>query len=494
MKNLMRAAVSLGALTLVASGTVRGQENIMPFMRSLPQRQELNPAMTDTRLATWFQLPGVAGVAINAENTGFDWSDMFMRGADDSLHLDFGRLHDRMREINLTSVSIDIPLMAYGRRLGKSHYFSAMMYDKTRSEVIFHRSLTNLRRGNWDFDNFRPIDQEVSDVFIRTMNYLEVAFGYSNDALFGGKLKIGGRVKFLAGVAAAQSDDLHIRFNTVRESDRYRVEMHSGGSVKTSVPFTVRLDSAGYVDKLDFSDTRIGDFSPFRNRGLAFDVGATFTPNDTWSFGLSFVDVGFIKWHSGCHKFMAASGVVMRGVDMDSDIKNGINGHEDQVSDYWEALKDSLLRFTDVTNERIEYKTRMTSRMIATAEFNVPGLQWLSVGGSVATKFVNNRAFTRGGVAASIHWKKWFSLMGSLAINPGVHVTPGIGLSLQSRAFQFYAIADRFPHNLESSSGAALAFGFNFFVGTKRRQRAESAKQAFLERMAGEYESVSGEM
>ncbi len=465
MKSMKLGIMALG---LFATMTALAQENITPMMRTLPQRIELNPAMTPTYADKFLQLPGISGFNINVENTGFAWGDLFTWGVDDSMHFDLGNLHDAMRNINLTSVNLDIPLVGFGTKIRDNHFVSVTIANKTRSEITFKRSLTNLRYGNWDFDNDKPVNQDISDIFIRVMNYMELALGYSNDKLIDGRLKLGGRLKLLAGVAAAQSDDLKVNFKTVREDDRYRVEMHSSGSIKTSIPFTVELDSAGYVDDISFSDATLSDFSPFRNRGLAFDAGATFKLNDQWNFGLSFVDVGFIKWHNECHQFSAASGTVLCGVDTNSGIKDGITGSHERTEDYWDALKDSLLRFTDVSHNNINYHTRMSPRMIASAEFNFPQLDWLSLGSVFTTKFVNHRAYTRGSISAHIH-KKWFSLIGSLALNPGAHLTPGIGLTLQSKVFQFYVIADRFPHNLESSSGAALSWGVNFFPGNRKK-------------------------
>ncbi len=474
MQHIMKTTkISTLTLGLLASTMVsHAQENITPMMRTLPQRIELNAAMSPTYADKFLQLPIIAGQSVSAENTGFAWGDLYTWGADDSMHLDLGNLHDNMRRINLTSVGVDIPFFGFGTKIRDNHFISVVISNKTRGDVIFHRSLTNLRYGNWDYDNDKPVDQDISNIFIRVMNYMEMALGYSNDKLVDGRLKLGGRIKLLAGVAAVQSDDLKVNFKTEREDDRYRVEMHSSGSIKTSIPFTVKLDSAGYVDNLDFSDADLGDFSPFRNKGLAFDAGATFKLNDMWNFGLSFVDLGFIKWHNECHQFSTASGTVMRGVDSNDNIKDGITGSHEAQENYWDALKDSLLRFTDVTYKKINYRTRMTPRMIAMAEYNLPHLDWLSFGSVVSTKFVNGRAYSRGSVSAHLH-KKWFSLIGSLAINPGAHISPGIGLTLQSKVFQFFIMADRFPHNLESSSGAAVSWGINFFPGNRKKRQVE---------------------
>lgn len=466
--------VALGSMAMATLPPAVAQENIVPMMRELPQRMELNPAMHSEHGHKFLRVPVLGGFETSVENSGFAYGDLFSWGIDDSLHFDLGRLHDNMRERNLTSVNVDIPLLGFGWKMGESHYGSIVISNKTRSELAFDKSLTKLRHGNWDYDNDCPVDQEVSDIFFRAVNYMEVALGYSNETILDGKVRIGGRMKLLAGVASVQSDDLEVDFKTIREQDRYRVEISSKGSLVTSMPLEVTLDEDGYVDNVEFDDESC-DYDAFGNPGIAFDLGVTVSPNDYWTFGLSAIDLGFIKWRTDCHKFKAGASVTMRGVDMSNDIKGGMTGTYNYNNEYWDALSDSIWKFTDLTLEDVGYKTRLSSRLIASAEFKMPSAQWLSFGSVVSTKFADGQAYTRGSVSARLHPARWFSLVGSMALNPGARLSPGVGLSLQSKCFQFFIIADRCTAKISTSTGAAVAWGINFFPGNRKRLKALAA-------------------
>lgn len=165
----------------------------------------------------------------------------------------------------------------------------------------------------------------------------------------------------------------------------------------------------------------------------------------------------------------------MRGADVSGGIKDGVTGSTDNSTDYWKALSDSLWKFTDVTHEDTKFKTRLTSRLMATAEFPMPMVQWLRFGSVVSTKFAGGQAYTRGSVSAHIHPARWFSLVGSVALNPGARISPGVGVSLQSKVFQFFVVADRCTVDLSESYGAAVSWGINFFPGNRKRLKALAA-------------------
>lgn len=465
--------MALGFFASAILSPAMAQENIIPMMHELPQRTEFNPSTNSEHGEKFLQVPGLGGMSVSLENSGFTYGDLFSWGADDSLHFDLGRLHDNMRERNLTSANLDIPLFGFGWKMGDNHFASIVISNKTRSELEFDKSLTKLRYGNWDYDNDCPVDQDVSDIFFRAMNYFEIALGYSNSKLIDGKLRIGGRVKLLAGLASVQTDDLAVDFKTVREEDRYRVEIKTRGSVVGSFPLKISVDEDGYVDEVEASDD--ASDCAFVDPGIAFDLGLSFSPTDNWTFGLSAIDVGFIKWHDNCHKFNAGANVTMRGADVSGGIKDGVTGSTDNSTDYWKVLSDSLWKFTDVTHEDTKFKTRLTSRLMATAEFQMPMVQWLRFGSVVSTKFAGGQAYTRGSVSARIHPARWFSLVGSVALNPGARISPGVGVSLQSKVFQFFLVADRCTVDLSESYGAAVSWGINFFPGNRKRLKALAA-------------------
>ena len=460
------------AAMIAISAPVVAQENIAPHLEQLPQRMQYNPAMTADNMK-YFTVPIVSGgFNVSAENTAFRYEDMFTRGHDDTLRLDFGRLHDRMRKTNYASVSANIPIFEFGRRTHSClGYMSFALSNKTMIETKYDRNFTLLWRGNWDYDKDEPINHRISNIFVRGMNYMELSGGYSHRIPSIG-LRMGVRVKLLAGIVSVLSDDLTIDFQTRRESDRYSVVMRSSGSIKTSLPMDVEIGEDGYVSKVSL-DADEWKLEPMKNRGVAFDLGGTMDISEKLKVGLAFVDFGFINWNDGCHRFEAGTSCTFRGIDISADMKTGMTEDGIDGAIYWKTMKDSLMRFRDVSHTTHKYKTRLSSRMIATADLFL--MDWLQVGGTVATKFVGGQAFTRGGATAVVHGGSWLSFAATAAINPGWKVSPGAGLVLTGGPVQGYVIVDRFPRRLSEAQGASLTFGINFVLGRKKYSLIEDA-------------------
>ena len=111
--------MALGFFASAILSPAMAQENIIPMMHELPQRTEFNPSTNSEHGEKFLQVPGLGGMSVSLENSGFTYGDLFSWGADDSLHFDLGRLHDNMRERNLTSVNLDIPLFGFGWKNGR---------------------------------------------------------------------------------------------------------------------------------------------------------------------------------------------------------------------------------------------------------------------------------------------------------------------------------------------------------------------------------------
>ncbi len=461
-----RISLTLGLAAIITSSAL-AQENIAPHVEELPQRINFNAALQPDNNVFFAVTPAIN---LGVENTGFCFDDLFVSGDDDSLRLDLNRLASKMKKTNFTSADLDLQILAFGIRLRQSQsYLSFFVGNKTMIESKFDRNITDIWKGNWDFDNNQPIQHHISNMFVRGVNYMEFAAGYSQKfpSL---RMTFGLRAKFLAGVFAVLSDDLAIDFDTYRESDRYAIHMNTSGSIKTSLPVSVKLDEDGYVDELSMDDLSFSDANPAKNKGIAFDLGGTWQVFDQLKVGLSLVDVGFIKWNDGCNRFDASTSFTYHGVDISEDMKTSATNEdyakEDDADSYWSSIKDSLLRIRQVSHSNTGFKTRLSSRLIATADYQP--FKWLTAGATVATKFVDGQAFTRGSITALLKAPKVVTFAATFAVNPGFRPSPGLGLVLSGGPFQMYVIADRIMSNIRTSTGTSLSAGINFNLGRKK--------------------------
>lgn len=457
-------ATAIIALVVIQS---KGQESVIPFLKELPQRVTFNPAFHNDSKA-FFVLPGLGGFSVGLENTGFTWDDMFTKINGDSIRFDPSRLASRMKDYSLTAADLDIPLAAFGAKTDIG-YFTIGLTNKTRADVIIPKSLTNIRKGNWDFDNDTPINHSASDLYVRAMNYMELALGMSKGYL-NDHLHFGFRVKLLAGLASAMSDDLKINMNTIRESDRYRIEVETSGSIKASAPMEVTLNKNGYVDDIEMGDFDTKNIHIMDNRGIAFDLGGTINMiNNRLVLGLAATDIGFIKWYDNAHNFVANNHFVYRGVDISSDIKESESDDTGNMA-YWESLCDSLKRFKDMTHNEGEFKTRLSSNVRATAELRLT--DWLSAGGLVGAKFVMKHSYPMAAVNTQLRAGRWLAWSLSGTLNHGARMSLGSGLVLTGGAVQTYIIADRIPFSLAETKGFHFSWGINFLIGRNKSKQA----------------------
>jgi len=125
---------------------------------------------------------------------------------------------------------------------------------------------------------------EVLDAQAEASSFIEVALRYQTPDL-GNGLRFGGSLKILGGQAQGAFLDAEGRTRNVSASDTFLVEA-SG-----------RVQSSGFA--AFGSDTTIAIEQLLRkpnNLGLGLDLGLHYQLDDTWSFGLSVLDVGFVRW------------------------------------------------------------------------------------------------------------------------------------------------------------------------------------------------------
>lgn len=465
----MKKIIAIATIAFLATYSY-AQESVTPFLKELPQRTAFNPAFAPES-EIYFIVPGLGGFSAGLENTGFTWNDMFTKINGDSIRFDPNRLASRMKDFSLTAADVDIPLAAFGART-EIGYFTIGLTNKTRADIIIPKSLTDIRKGNWDMDNDCPIDHSASDLYARAMNYMELGLGMSK-SYFNDHVNFGFKIKLLAGLASAMSDDLKVDMKTIREKDRYRIEIDTKGSIKASAPMEVTINENGYVDdiEMDFSRENIHMMD---NRGIAFDLGGTINLwDDRLVVGVAATDFGFIKWHDNAHSFIANNHFVFRGVDISPDIKEAEADDVDKDSKrpYWESLCDSLKRFKDMTHEEKVFKTRLSSNARVTADLRIT--DWWSVGGLFSTKMVMKHTYPMAAVNTQLRAGRWLAWSLSGTLNHGARMSMGSGLVLTAGAFQTYFIADRIAFSLAETKGFHFSWGINFLLGRNNGNQTE---------------------
>lgn len=451
------------------------QEHIVLMLDELPQSHSLNPAKAPIG-GGYLTMPGLGGISVGFENTGFSLDDMYEQGADDSLRLNIDRLAEKMSSYNLTALNLDVPVLSTGFTVGKN-FFSIDISNKTRFDLVFPSSVLDIRYGNYDYANERPTTMSFSDIYLRTYNYFEYAFGYSRQ--IGDRLRIGGRFKLLAGNFSLYAEDMSLTVDTKKDKSAYSLEISAQGDFKVAAPLEVSNDKEGYVEEVEFDDDNIS-INPMSNSGVAFDLGATLKVNDQITLGLSVLDMGFISWKENTHAFVSDKSFTFSGVDISGVVKDEPGNKIDDT--YWEQIEDSLTQLADVKYQSGNFKTTLSAQVIANVAYRP--FKWLLAGGVVSGKIINKRLYARVSANATLRARNWLAFIMSVSADPGNAISVGEGLVLTAPGFQFYVVADRIPMSLRYSRSGQIRFGFNFPIG--RRKALKSMEGAVADMIATE--------
>ena len=460
-----RKILSFLAVVLVSLSAV-AQENMVPLMRELPQRAAFNPAMRHDGRGYFSAFFMLGGFSMGVSNSGFRYTDMFSRSSDDSLHFDLDKLAANIREINLATLDVGLPLLELGLPCGPFEgYLTVGAGVKMRADATFHKNLLDFRKGNYDFEEDAIRQCRVTDLFLRGEVYEEFYGGYSR--MIGERVRVGARIKLLAGLMSVYADNMSLELETeTDEAGRSSLKLTNRGHLQVSAPLEVSRDDDGYVDGLSLKDDlRLKDFNVFKNRGLAFDVGAEVTFADSMRIGLAVTDMGYIRWRNNPNQFDVKNSRRFYGVDVSDEVRAVQKGEslDEEGNSYWDNLRDSVESMGHMVADTSDFKTSMSARLLLTGEF--PVRRWLTIGATFSGEFVNRRYYTHTSVAGIFRAPKVLSSIVSFSLNPGVRPSLGAGVVLRGGPFQYYLLAERIPLKMSTATGVHLRTGVNFVLG-----------------------------
>jgi hypothetical protein len=108
----------MGLMSLTWLPASAQSDLVLPLLRYVPQRDRINPAyVNDSRL--FLGLPLLSSNNINL-SMPFAYSDLFVKGDDDSLHMDFAGLADQLGKGNLVALNADLDLLAFNFRIRRT--------------------------------------------------------------------------------------------------------------------------------------------------------------------------------------------------------------------------------------------------------------------------------------------------------------------------------------------------------------------------------------
>lgn len=442
---------------------VSAQDNTLYQMRGIPQSLDYNPAhQPDCNV--YVNLPAISSIQASVNNNGFAWSDFIHPGSgnmSDSLILDFDNLASELNDRNHLRTDVKTTLLGFGFRVRKT-YITFGVSTHVNGLVGIPKGLVDFRNGNYNAATGETFDLDFSGLGVDVMAYNEIAIGASREIIDG--LTAGIRIKRLWGIGALHAEKTDLALLTNNET--YGLTARADMQFSASFPADYTYDENGNFDNVEPASPDINnDLISNDNRGLAFDIGATYRLNSEFDFSLSIIDMGGITWRTNTSTLQAKGLYEFTGVDAspNADGEIAFNDGLEQVFDSLETV------FTPEVEEGGEFRSPLQTKFYLNANYRLSE----KVNVSVTNKNII--------YDSSMHPQLIFGIQA----NPTKSITTKLTYSMMNRSFnnfgfgfgarlgglQLYAVTDNFtgliwPHNTRSVN---IRLGINLLFGCQQK-------------------------
>lgn len=454
--NILAVSIFTIALLLLVK-TSKAQDNIALYFSKQPQAANSNPAfMTNTKM--YVTPPLLGRLALDLHTSGFAYNDLIHKHPtySDSLQLDFEGLLNKLKDNNNLSLSFTFDIIGGGFKIGKN-YFSIGSNMNIESKIGFSKDIVDflVHGTNISSHNADILDKQIMDATA----YISTYIGYARE--INEQLTVGGRIKMYTGLFNIHTNKsiVHLDF------DGNEVSAYSDFDINTSFAFGhLKTISSIMTQNSNFefeqeNNTSNSISNAMNNKGIGFDMGASFKLNDKMEISASIVDIGKITWKSNPTQIKSNNPnqkISFSGV--------GVNYENisDNLTSYFDDMADSLKRAFDLNVKSIKsYSTAVPTKIYVGYSWEFyPRMHMQAlyngrvINGSLENSLTLNYAFLTGPLHIAIgntFKYTWF--------NPSLLISLGsnfyIGTSFSS------------SYNLAKTSGVTTFLGFNFTIKNK---------------------------
>lgn len=434
-------------------GEVYGQKEMSLYHvgNHVYQGSFLNPSFTTEK-----DNFSIFSLYLNNSVNGLKTKGLFQETSDTTLQVDLDTVLSRMdNDMNL-AFPLNIDLLGFKFKYRKNHFsFStgirhnlAMNYPK--DFLLFFLKGNGQSIGN-------AMDLGVD---FKTMQYLELAFGYAREIK---RLKVGVRAKILGGlstVSTTRSDAFYYTSDTsmgISVGADYLI--NSSGTSNVQNAFGV---SGSILD----NDLAITGGNPLeyifntKNLGLGFDFGFTYDLTRKIELTGSVLDIGSITWKDDIINYRMTGDYTFNGADL---FKFATTDGVTMTTEV-DILKDTLLKTFAIKEDNNSFKTNLVPRHYLGANVDLPDSLNLSVivYGDLYQGYQPNFS-----IGLSKQFYGWLNFGLNYSIKHSSYENFGASLILNPGPIQLFFMAD----NLYSLLYPLEATNFNFRFGLNARFR-----------------------
>ncbi len=309
----------------------------------------------------------------------------------------------------------------------------------------------------------------MDDINVHAQSFVQLAFGHSRK--LSDKLRVGGKLKMLFGVARGDVQITNLRADLAGEnkwtmSGRAVANMSMKGFTYQQKEKEYKQDGKGtyrYVNDVDVDGAGVSGF------GLALDLGAVYKINDDWQVSAALVDLGFISWSNDMmavnkqesFEFNGFHDIAIKKRDENGNIKD--NSFKGQGNKYSDQLAD----FANLTDQG-DQGGRMTgigATVNVGAEYVFPLYRPLKFGLLSSTRLNGKYTWTEGRLSANVAPLKWLDGGVNFAVN-SFTASCGWVVNVHPKGFNVFVGMDHLLGKVSKefiplSSNASVNVGFN---------------------------------
>jgi hypothetical protein len=446
-----------------------GQNNTLYLMHSIPQANQLNPAiMHPCRI--YVSLPIISSLRENIRNTGFGFHDVYYSGNEPGEYfMDLDKLDNKLKRINYSLANTDIDLFGIGFPHNE-WYLTIGVSSHTASQGSYPHDIVNFADRYWDSGAGIPDPVHIQNLKLNSTAWNSIGFSASKEVRKG--LRIGLRVKYLNGMANVTTPKSSIEMSTAGNPPFFQASVNY--QVNTSLPLSLVTNPGGILGSISLETALhnlAGNYLFTPNHGAAVDAGLIYDIDDATQLSASFTDLGFIRWKKDLNQFSVNETFVYSAADLDQFIN--APGQIDLAKSLYDTVRNSI-HVSEInsyfTLTPINIYGGITRQVLR--DLKAGAMTWIEI----------SSGHIRPSITLSLNFTpfKAFAATVSYTLMNNKYNQIGTGLAVGNRGAQFYIITDnivvryvkdaqsslRWPYNARMLS---LRFGMNLFFGCDQK-------------------------
>jgi hypothetical protein len=412
----------------------------------------INPAFTPT-CKWYFGTPALSSLdfSYNSRVIGLNELSSALEPNGSNYTLDMTKLANVFSNGVSVNSSYNHEWIGFGFRLRKSMW-SFSINEKLKSRVLLPSDFFRLVFEGNGGDNVGDVfDLGFAMDFIHTR---EFALGYSR-SFIDDKLRIGGRIKYIAGINAIQTERNDLIFETSAKAFTY--------NVKSDLKFNSSLmpiDSNTTLNSVLLGNQQ--------NSGFGIDVGANLKLNKKLSLSASIIDLGVVQWKDNLKStFTKNPGVYheYKGMDIQDFLVDSTNQKKG-----FETFKDTLMEIIALDTSSESFRTGLMGEFYVGGNLHITKNH--NIGALMYGSFYKKEFYP----ALTLSWNsqigRVLALSAIYTMYRESYVNLGFGAALKLGPEQFYITTDNAIGSVtDNTRNLGIHFGWNHIFGKKKDKK-----------------------